>query len=102
MVLSDVSPAGCQVLAEERDGELVGTCAVLRATHLEGLWIREDHRNPGTARSLMKAACELAKDTTAHGWVFACVGDDEVAAQVERLGGVEVPVRLYVLPLGKE
>lgn len=103
LVLSDVSPEGCQVLAEEQDGEIVGTCAVLKATHLEGLWIHDDHRNPGTARSLLRAAVELAQGTTAHGWVFACVGSDEVAAQVERLGGQEVPVRLYVLPLkGKE
>lgn len=101
-VLTDVSPDGCQVFGVEKGGEVVGTVAVMTVVHLEGLWVHPEHRGPGIVRSLMEAAARAAKETTRHGWVFACIGSEEMAGYVERSGGTEVPVVLYVLPLGKE
>lgn len=98
-LLSFASPADVRFVVLEDEGKIVGSMAVLKITHLENMWLDPAVRtNLGAARTLLRETLKTAKEWT-ESWVMASIGDDTIAAMVERAGGKQVPVDTYILPV---
>ena len=97
-VFSFVPPRDVQVVVVEDGGEIVGTVAVLRMTHLEGLWISPERRaNPGLVRHLLRTALEAAKPAE---WIVAGVPGDEMKGILKRMGAHPVSAEMFLLKRG--
>lgn len=83
------------------DGDRVLACmSVLRATHFEGLWVDPSaRRHPGVMRGLLRQATAIAQ-VRGERWVFGGAEHDQMRGFLGRLGGVQVPMDLYALPVG--
>lgn len=90
------------VAVEDDDGRLLGCVNVLRVTHYESFWVNPESRGGGATRSLLRGAAEIASAEFGDEWVFVNLADPEMKSYVKRLGGRELPVATYVLPLTKE
>lgn len=91
-------------VVEDESGKIVACLAAVRVTHLEGTWIDPEYRgNAGVLRALLRQA---SNDPKARGEKWAFCGTDGVSEKIEdyigRLGGVQLPGRFYVLPIGGE
>jgi hypothetical protein len=85
------------VVVEE--GEKVIACnTVLRATHLESLWVDPEHKNPGVVRSLMRGVAQTSKGWGTD-WAFATACDERMERLLKRLGGTYVVPSTFVLPI---
>jgi len=99
-VASLLDPETTDVLVVERDGEIVGTWAVLPVWHLEGAWIHPDHRGKGSvARHLWGAMRRMLRQRHIGG-VMTTGASDEVRALIAHLQGQPVLGQTYVLSLG--
>ena len=87
------------VVVEDEKGSIIGTVTVLKATHLECLWIEADHRNAGVARSLLRKACEVAAERGST-WVLGNSADEQMQGIMRRLGGQPFAAPFYLLPIG--
>lgn len=96
-----VDPQQSSVIAVEDGEKVVASISVLTVTMLEGLWIDPQYRNPGVARALMRFATEEAQKRCPNSWALCALGSDEMREMVKRVGGLEVPNTLHVLPLGE-
>lgn len=100
-MLPDLSPQNCAVVAvEDASGAIVASLGVLRVVQFEGLWVAPAHRNAGVERALLRAAMDVARDASQSGWAFCALADEQMEARVERLGGRQIPLNLWVMPLG--
>lgn len=90
-------PERVRTVVVESEGQVVATLSVLQVSYIESAWLHPDHRNAGTVRALVRAAWELASADGAA-WGFSAAADDKVAEVLSRLGGTELPVRLFMLP----
>lgn len=89
-----------QVVVVEDNGRIVAYMSVLRITHMEDLWFDPEYRgNAGVAKRMMKAGFTAAKKW-ADRWVWASTESEHMSDIVSRVGGVELPVKSYVIPLG--
>jgi hypothetical protein len=94
-VFAFVPPRDVQVVVVEDGGEIVGTVAVLRMTHLEGLWVSPERRgNPGLVRHLLRTALEAAKPAE---WIVAGVPGDEMRGILRRLGAHPMSAEMFLL-----
>ncbi len=95
-----VPPGDVDVVVVEDEGQVVACMTVLRAVHLEGVWIEPNHRKAGVTRSLLRLSVKLATHCGAR-WAFAgsADGDRHMPVVLSKLGGVKVPMDTYVLPL---
>jgi hypothetical protein len=90
------------VVVEDDDGGIMACVSAMRVTHFEGLWIAPEHRgNPGVFRSLIRQAYAVPR-VRGERWVFggAAHGDDRMERMCGRLGGRELPVKFYAMPVG--
>ena len=100
VLLQHVDPQNVSVVAVEENGELIATLSVLTVTHLEGLWIKPDRRgSPEVVRKLLKKAIEEASKAPDH-WVMAQSASPKMDDLIERSGGVEMPVKTFILSVG--
>jgi len=88
------------VVVEDDDGKIVAACCVLHMSELEGFWIDPDHgTTPGVARRLLRSIFRrvVARE---EWWAFAGVSacDAKFNGYIERLGGVSLPAKFYVIP----
>ena len=97
LVADFVAPEDMRVVVVEEDGQILGSMAIIRVTHLENVWF-SDAAGIGVRRRLLSAARDAAKEW-AHSWVMASIGDDRTGAIVERLGGIQVPVDTWLMPV---
>lgn len=95
-LLPFVRPQDMDIVVVEEDGEVVASLGVMKATHFEGLWVDPKHRNAGVCRALIRKATEL---TEGRDWAFGAVGSDHMKDVLNRLGGADTQLALYVLPL---
>jgi len=85
------------IVVEDRDGVIVGTWAMIRYVHAEGVWIAPAHQKRGSvAGRLLRAMRDVA-----HSWgapvVLTAAVDDEVRSLIAKLGGARLP-DTYVFP----
>jgi len=87
------------VVVEDENGEIVAAVCALRVTHFEGLWLEPKHRgNAGTFRALIKQAYEIPR-SRGEKFVFGGAKDSQMSTLCTRLGGGEVAMKLYALPV---
>jgi hypothetical protein len=93
-------PADTQIVVVEGPEGIVGTWAVVRYVHVEGLWIAPAHRKRGRVGALLLAGMR----EVAHAWdttvVLTGAESDEVRALIGHFGGRQLPGDHYVLPIG--
>lgn len=98
-LLPFVSPDDVDVVVVEKDGAIIANWSVVKMTHLEGIEIDPDHRNPGVVRSLLGATMAVAK-ARSRGAVWTAAQSDEVAAMIERIGGQPCQeMKQFVIPI---
>lgn len=86
------------VFVAERDGEIVGHMAVIRAPFFERWWVAPaQFGNAGVTRGLLRAGTEKARDW-APNWVIAH-GNEQMVETLKRLGGDWLPVHTAMVPL---
>ena len=100
-LLQYAMPEDVRVAVVESGDEIVGHCMILKLTHLEGLWINEEHKNAGVAGALMGRITETAREM-ARNFVIAGAedGDDKMLSLMARLGADRLPVSFFTLRLG--
>jgi N-acetylglutamate synthase-like GNAT family acetyltransferase len=95
-------PAGAEVIAVEDDGQIVGCWAVFPLVHVEGIWIAPEHRGRGSvARRLLGGMRRAARAMGARA-VNTAATSAEVAAMLEKLGGVELRGRHFAVTIKSE
>lgn len=94
-------PEDIRVAVVEDEGKIVGRCVVLKLTHLEGLWMDQEHKNAGVTSALLgqvvKTAREFANQAVIAG---AADGDERMYSLLARLGADRLPVSFFTLALG--
>lgn len=108
-LLDDLHPAqlartlpegAAAVVVVEHGGEIVGTLTVAQITHLEGLWIAPEFRgNPRLSMALVEAAFAEVRKTGAD-WAWGGSDTEHVSDIIARVGGVEIPIKSYAIPVG--
>ena len=96
------NPKDVAVVVVEKDGEIVASVMVMKVTHFEGLWIKPEERgNAGVLRSLLRQAYAIPLSRAEH-WAFggAEKSDARMDTLCRKLGGRELPMRLYAIPVG--
>mgnify|MGYP001567898077 CR=1 FL=1 len=94
------TPAHTEIVVVEREGVIVGCWAVLRITHVEGLWIDPAYRGRvSVARRLFHATMAVARRWTDH-WVMTGAQTPEIADLLRRYGATEIPMQTFVMPIG--
>jgi hypothetical protein len=98
-----VEPENLAVVVVEDDaGEIIACVSAMRVTHFEGLWIKPEYRgNAGVFRALIRQAYAVPR-VRGEAWVFgsSAHGNDRMERMCGRLGGRELPVRFYAMPVG--
>lgn len=81
-------------------GSIVGCWAVIRYTHVEGLWIHPDHRKRGRVGArLYSAMISFVRGRGVKAVLTGAVSD-EVRRLITHAGGTKIPADCYVLPIG--
>ncbi len=81
----------------EHEGEIIATQALFAMAHLEGLTVREDFRkHTAPQRMLWRWVAAVTRDRDG---VMTAADTPEVEAIIRKLGGVEWPVKPFLLPL---
>lgn len=87
------------VVAEDEAGDPIGCWGLVSFMHLEGMWIREDHRMRGRVlHRLWNAVCGVAS-ARGLGAVFTGAADPHVVKWILKQGGAPLPFASFVLPL---
>ena len=93
-------PPDARIVVVEDATAIIGTWAVLRYVHVEGLWIAPAHRTRGRVGAHLLAGMEA----TAQAWgarvVLTAAITDDVRALIRHRGGIPLPGDHFVLPLG--
>jgi hypothetical protein len=98
-LIPGTSPHNMAVVVVEDDGKIIGSLSVLRASHFEGLWVAPKYRgNAGIMRSLIRQGTALAR-VRGESWVFGGAADYRMRDFITRLGGIKVPMDLYIMGL---
>lgn len=88
------------VVIVEDAGKVVGTLTVAQITHLEGLWIAPEHRgNPVLAMALVEAAFGEVRKSKAD-WAWGASDTEHMSDIIRRVGGKEISVKSYAIPVG--
>lgn len=99
--LKFANPEDVRVAVVEDEGKIVGRCLVLKLTHLEGLWVDEEHRNAGVSSALLKQVVktsrEMANETVIAG---AVDGDERMYSLMARLGAERIQASYFALGIG--
>jgi hypothetical protein len=92
-----LDPDRSVVIVVEDEGQIIGCWSAFDVLHAEGIWIADAHRRRGhVARLLLAGMSETALTRGVQTLATSAITDD-VAALAERLGGVPVPGRHFVL-----
>lgn len=101
-------PDDAQVIVVEESGEsthppkIVGTWALYRLMHCEGVWIAPEHRGKaGVARRLVSEMFRIAKAEGARAVNTAALSS-EVSGMLEALGGIELQGRHFSVSVPQE
>lgn len=78
----------------ENDGEIAGRIFLLSPVHLEGPWLREDHRNKALGAQLVRRAEDEARRCGVTK-LFAYAANGEIEDYLHRLGYKLVPMTVW-------
>lgn len=97
--LAVLPPDDTRILIVEEANEVLGSWALIRYLHVEGVWVHPDHRKRGrVAAHLLKGMTDLA-----HAWgqsvVLTAALTDDVRTLIAHLGGERLPGDHYAIPL---
>ena len=92
-----------RVVVVERDGVIVGTCAVFTTVHWDCWWIDKAARGKaGVLRALLRAGLQLlAECGVGAAYTGAETGSPELAALLVEFGFVPAAGRLFVLDIDR-
>lgn len=97
--LEVLPPDDTRILVVEDAGQILGTWALIRYVHVEGVWVHPDHRKRGrVAAHLLGGMREIAQAWGQSVVLTAAVTDD-VRQLIAHLGGQQLPGDHYVLPI---
>ena len=102
LLLPYVAPQNIAVIVAEDDkGEIIGCLSAMRVTHLEGIWVKPEHRGGMVAWALYRQAVALA-DVRHEEWVFGGAAEDDERMEdlIQRCGGSQLPLKFYSMPVG--
>lgn len=91
------------VVVEDEAGEVLASVAALQVTHFEGLWIKPEARgNAGVFRALIRGAYAIPRARHER-WVMggAATSDEQMEMLCRRLGGHQLSVEFFALPVGE-
>jgi hypothetical protein len=98
-LLETLDPDDVAVVVVEDAGAIVARMTVLRVPWFESFWMApEKAGNAGVTRALLSAAADQARQW-APCWVFAAADCDATSKTLARLGGRELSVSTFMLPL---
>jgi len=99
--LTVFKPADTQALVVEHEGQIVGVWLGVRFVHAEGVWIAPAHRGAfGVVKRLLTGMREIAARWGVDiVWTGAVSDDALVRGLIEKLGGKEVPMQTFILPM---
>lgn len=87
------------VIVEDGDGAIVGTWAVIRYVHVEGLWIAPPHQKRGRVGAyLLEGMRRIARSWGASAVLTGCMSD-EVETLLEHVGGMKLPGDQWAFPV---
>jgi N-acetylglutamate synthase-like GNAT family acetyltransferase len=93
-----VPPDRCVVFVAKCHGEIVGRVFLMEPVHVEGPWVKEDHRGGIIGKRLMDAAAEKAKNAGVKK-LFAYAADETLAGYLKRLGYQQEPYTVWTKEL---
>lgn len=99
---AEAMPAGgIVVVIEDETGAIVGSWAAFPVLHVEGLWIAPAYRRAGgVGRRLLRAMGAAVYDLFGLSRVVTYAVTPEMEALIVRRGGVAIPGRSFMVPLG--
>lgn len=95
-----VPPQDSRLVVLEENGEIVGTLFVARVTHFENLWLSPSKR--GNAKAAMELVEEAYRQARSFGstWAWGASDTDKASAIIKRVGGKELAVKTFIIPIG--
>lgn len=99
-MLAAITPgAATVVVAEDESGAAIGCWALVTFVHLEGMWVRPDHRGKASVlKRMWNTICDIATDRGICA-VYTGAADPMVAKWITNRGGSMIPCDSFVLPL---
>jgi hypothetical protein len=93
-----VKAQDAQIVIAEAGERIVGVWGVFRVVHLEGVWIAPEYRrHPRVVSALLHATFDAAQRWAP--WAFTGAATDPVRRLIRKLGGKQVPMDTYAIPL---
>lgn len=98
--LEVLPPDDTRIVIVEEGSEVLGSWALIRYLHVEGVWVHPDHRKRGrVAAHLLTGMREIAH-AWGHSVVLTAAMTEDVRALITHLGGQQLPGEHYAVPLG--
>ena len=96
-----LAPDATAIVVVEQDGQIIGCAAVIRCTHLEGVWVHPAYRKHA---AVVRRGIDLVLDVVERQagerrGLFLTTDDPDVAAALIRLGGAPLPGVPFVVPV---
>lgn len=99
-------PISHVLYAIDDDKNIVARMGLIQLPHIEGTWIREDHRNSLLAtRMIAKIENLLIENNRTAAFAFIKnenTDDVKIQKYMERLGYIELPLKVYIKALIEE
>jgi|SRR6185295_145143 len=93
-------PTSHILYAINENKDIIGRMGLLQLPHIEGTWIREDYRNGTIAvRMISKVENLLVENDRTAAFAFIQTKDEDIQNYMERLGYIELPLKVYVKAL---
>ena len=94
-----IPPHARIIVVEDDHDTIIGTWAVVSFVHLDGVWIAPEHRKRGrVAWHLLEGMRSVADDLGCSVVLTGALTQD-VAALIQKLGGLLIPGACYALPV---
>lgn len=90
----------CVIVVEDEQQAVVGCWVALQYWHVEGLWVREDHRKRGAVLRRLKVAMAVLLNNFGVKRVMTAALTDDVRALIHEANGTKLPGDHYVVPVG--
>lgn len=92
---------GVRVIACEHNGVIVGSIGLVPLWHVEGVYVTPEWRGTGVLQTLVAAMHAEARALGLQ-TVYPAAQQDALVHFIERIGGVELPVRWFALAVQED
>lgn len=87
-------PGASRVVVAEDDGEIVGRMILCMPVHIEGTWVKPDHRKTTLAYRMHQFCLQTLRDL-GLGKALAYANDEQTENYLSRLGYIRTHVSLW-------